>query len=896
MMFLRLLFCLAAAHTAHSAYNHTIMLLQYNTSTHDTAFEAAIIKSMDSIYTKINVTVDGAEVETTKANVNGTICVIPTSSTNPRTTVNAVCKCLANTKVSGIVGPYTSDQSLIVAYLTATLKIPTITPSASAGILLDKGEWTDTLFKLTPNNKQQAIAIADLLVTLQFTRAAIIYTTDVYGMSLALYMMQECKARDIKIATSIVLKTTDTEEQIGKVLEKDLVPFEARLVLLLVPGSETDAIVTKAYELDLINSETVWVTGDGPAHFIETHDLDDYDAGMYKGMISVTQYVDIESQDMLDLHEMYEEDHMVDEHGHHMEMSPESSGVYYSTILLAKALENISTPPVDTGCEAEWSNGGDEARSTLMDTYYDSLMPDKTTGYNISFGAANTIKESRFEVMNHNGTAHLTKVGEWDDTVSLKKNKITWFGKTQPDATATSIRAKLRLGINRDEPFVFYKKDLKPDSDCQGNDCYNGFALSVVEELSKRLTFDYELVESNDGKFGGMTKNGTWNGLVKMLMDKEIQAATVGFGTSSTREGVIDFSANIRDGGVYFMAKMQEQEDAKLFFMRPFSYSLWFGLLIISVVVMILVWVLDAASVSAKKVRDERKEKKEEDPQYDEDDEGEDPHISIAETVFTVLATFLGQGGDNPRCWPSRIVMTGWWFIMLVMINTYIADLAAALTVQRMADGYSSISEIMKDKSIKWGTVDDSVTKLLLENSMDPDQRELISRADNVKTYNEGVARVQKGKYLMMYGMGPLHYSSNQQPCNMEVLSKIPLAMFGYAFAFPQNSPYRDTLNKELLKLGEDGFMTKTWDDWTNSECEGAEEPSIAEDADEENINLTHLYDLMVVFVPLLIIAAVLFIFEWVAFLCKSKCKRAISPDLPNGITKNGRAKREKSR
>ena len=35
---------------------------------------------------------------------------------------------------------------------------------------------------------------------------------------------------------------------------------------------------------------------------------------------------------------------------------------------------------------------------------------------------------------------------------------------------------------------MFYKKDLDPDSDCVGNDCYEGFALSVVEELSQRLS------------------------------------------------------------------------------------------------------------------------------------------------------------------------------------------------------------------------------------------------------------------------------------------------------------------------------------------------------------------------------------------------------------------------
>ena len=49
------------------------------------------------------------------------------------------------------------------------------------GILLDKGDWTNTLFKISPNNRAEAIAIADLIKNLGLTRAAIVYTTDVYG-------------------------------------------------------------------------------------------------------------------------------------------------------------------------------------------------------------------------------------------------------------------------------------------------------------------------------------------------------------------------------------------------------------------------------------------------------------------------------------------------------------------------------------------------------------------------------------------------------------------------------------------------------------------------------------------------------------------------------------------
>ena len=50
-----------------------------------------------------------------------------------------------------------------------------------SGILLEKGSWTSTLYRLIPNNKKQAVAIADLLLYFTWTQAAVIYTTDIYG-------------------------------------------------------------------------------------------------------------------------------------------------------------------------------------------------------------------------------------------------------------------------------------------------------------------------------------------------------------------------------------------------------------------------------------------------------------------------------------------------------------------------------------------------------------------------------------------------------------------------------------------------------------------------------------------------------------------------------------------
>ena len=41
--------------------------------------------------------------------------------------------------------------------------------------------------------------------------------------------------------------------------------------------------------------------------------------------------------------------------------------------------------------------------------------------------------------------------------------------------------------------------------------------------------------------------------------------------------------------------------------------------------------------------------------------------------------------------------------------------------------------------------------------------------------------------------------------------------MFRYAFAFPQNSPYRDTINTAILSLQETGATVDLWNKWAQS-------------------------------------------------------------------------------
>lgn len=47
-----------------------------------------------------------------------------------------------------------------------------------------------------------------------------------------------------------------------------------------------------------------------------------------------------------------------------------------------------------------------------------------------------------------------------------------------------------------------------------GNDRFEGFVIDLIRELSELLGFKYVFKLVDDGKYGSVNENGTWNGLI----------------------------------------------------------------------------------------------------------------------------------------------------------------------------------------------------------------------------------------------------------------------------------------------------------------------------------------------------------------------------------------------
>lgn len=80
--------------------------------------------------------------------------------------------------------------------------------------------------------------------------------------------------------------------------------------------------------------------------------------------------------------------------------------------------------------------------------------------------------------------------------------------------------------------------------------------------------------------------------------------------------------------------------------------------------------------------------------------------FSILNSFWFALGAFMQQGCDiSPRSISGRIVGSVWWFFTLILISSYTANLAAFLTLERMASPINSPEDLASQTDVQYGTV-----------------------------------------------------------------------------------------------------------------------------------------------------------------------------------------------
>ena len=188
--------------------------------------------------------------------------------------------------------------------------------------------------------------------------------------------------------------------------------------------------------------------------------------------------------------------------------------------------------------------------------------------------------------------------------------------------------------------------------------CCSGKLLEIMERVRTRLGFNYSLYIVEDGKWGSK-ENGSWNGMIRDLVDGKADMALHALNYLGKRFEAINYSAFLETMGYGILRiKNVKKEFPDWTFLAPLSRDLkWalFGTAFLTVFIILLM----------------------ENGRYLTDEIFERFHFNETMTYVFGLTFQRDMGATNPRMWSGRLAALGYAAAMTIIMSIYTARITA---------------------------------------------------------------------------------------------------------------------------------------------------------------------------------------------------------------------------
>ena len=132
------------------------------------------------------------------------------------------------------------------------------------------------------------------------------------------------------------------------------------------------------------------------------------------------------------------------------------------------------------------------------------------------------------------------KIGEWKQPSSRNDTSLTMSDKWAEHYSQMAMQnITLIVTTTLSEPYTMLKESAIEQA---GNEQFEGFAVDLIEELSKLMGFKYRFKLVSDGNYGIKDEKGEWNGMIGELIRNESDIAIVDLTITSKREEAVDFT------------------------------------------------------------------------------------------------------------------------------------------------------------------------------------------------------------------------------------------------------------------------------------------------------------------------------------------------------------------
>ncbi|KAL1217173.1 Glutamate receptor 2.8 [Cardamine amara subsp. amara] len=698
---------------------------------------------------------------------------------------------IKNEQVSAIIGPRNSMQADFMIRLANKTQVPTITFTASSPLLTSiKSHY---FVRATLDDSSQVKAIADIVKSFGWRRVVAIYVDNELGEGIMPYLSDALQ--DVQVDRSVISPEAN-DDQILKELYK-LMTRQTRVFIIHMESSLAFRVFQKAREIGMMEEGYVWLMTNGMTHMMRYIDHVD-SLNTIDGVLGVRSQIP-ESKELEDFKRMFKKENLLD---------PNVFAIraYDSMTALAMAVENTNLKSLGYDNGSASSNKRTDLGTVGVSRYGPSLINALS---DVTFmGLAGEFKlvdrqleSSKFEIINFIGKEERI-IGYWtpnNGLVNENSNKTTsftgerfgpviWPGKSTVVPKGWEIPTsgkKINVGVPVKKGFLnFVEINTNAITNVTTS---KGFAIDIFEAALKELPYSvipqYYEFESLDDDY---------NNLVYALSNGTYDAVVGDITITAHRSLYADFTLPFTESGVSMMVPVRDDESKNAWvFLKPWSLDLWVTTGCFFVLIGFVVWLFEH--------------------RVNTDFRGPPQH-QIGTSFWFSFSTMVFAHREKVVSNLSRFVVIVWCFVMLVLTQSYTANLTSFLTVQRFQPVATKVEDLIKNGDSVGYQSGAFVKGILLNEGFKASQLKTFGSAEECDdllskgTSKNGVAAVfDEVAYLR---------DILSKYCSKYAMINPTFKTAGFGFAFPKNSPLTGDVSKAILNVTQGDQMQHIESKW----------------------------------------------------------------------------------
>ena len=330
---------------------------------------------------------------------------------------------------------------------------------------------------------------------------------------------------------------------------------------------------------------------------------------------------------------------------------------------------------------------------------------------------------------------------------------------------------------------------------------YSGSFMEVLGVVSQDLNFTYEVKIAPDGHWGSKV-NGTWNGIVGLLHNKEADISIAPLTTTPQRSTAMDFAEIpvVFDTHVAIYKTPPPLQNTLYLYFKPFRNNVWLtiGLSWIGYSVFIsMVYITHTYWICNTKIS---------------------VKLFLYHTTDVLWYSFASFFMQNIKLKQSNMSMSclwgTWWLFGLLIAMVWSGNIISFITIKLYPDlitGLDFLTQQNKYKIITLSSTAFEESVLTANNSFLHQLGLMILEARKHEpelvaySHDDFIQKVRGGGYVYIVDETTLKLEAYNSNCSLSIIPQSTYP-FGYHFGLQNNSAYHKMFNDAAMKINDFGL------------------------------------------------------------------------------------------